>query len=142
MKDDNFKGTQLTSPLAKARGHGSAKSGTHHWWMVKVTSAILVPLTLWFFLSIICMIAGGADYFDIIRWIQKPWVTGLMIAFLAVNFYHAAIGGVEIIVDYVHHRFCQVSSIVLYQTLCAAGGLASIVAVLYIAFRLNVNVIA
>ncbi|HEY1097054.1 MAG TPA: succinate dehydrogenase, hydrophobic membrane anchor protein [Alphaproteobacteria bacterium] len=128
--------TKIASPLAKARGHGSAKSGTEHWWMVKVTSVILIPLTLWFFLNLMCLISTGAVYEDVIAWIQKPYVTGLMIAFLAVNFYHAAIGGVEVILDYVSHRGAQVASIMLYNILCAAGGLASIIAVLYIAFRM------
>lgn len=132
----------IASPLAKARGHGSGKTGTHHWWMVKVTAVILIPLTLWFFFSMMCLIATGAVYTDVIAWIQNPVNTGLMIAFLAVNFYHAAIGGVEIIIDYVHNRFAQVASILIYNVLCAAGGLAGIIAVLYIAFRLNLNVIA
>ncbi len=138
MSDDNFKGNTITSPLAKARGHGSAKSGTHHWWMIKVTSIILIPLTLWFFLSVVHLIATGAGYADAINWIRKPVVTGLMIAFLAVNFYHAAIGGLEIIIDYVHQRFAQVLAIILYYIVCTAGGLAGIIAVLYIAFRTRI----
>jgi succinate dehydrogenase / fumarate reductase membrane anchor subunit len=138
MSDDNFKGNRITSPLAKARGHGSAKTGTGHWWMIKVTSVLLIPLTLWFFLNLVQLIATGADYVDAVNWIQKPYVTGLLIAFLAINFYHAAIGGFEIIVDYVHHRFYQVMGIILYYTLCAAGGLAGIIAVLTIAFRTRI----
>jgi succinate dehydrogenase / fumarate reductase membrane anchor subunit len=129
---------KISSPLAKARGHGSAKTGTDHWWMIKVTSVLLIPLTLWFFVSLMNLIATGAAYADVILWLQKPYVTGLMIAFLIVNFYHAAIGGVEIIIDYVHHRFCQVCTIILYNTVCAAAGLAGVIAVLYIAFRLSV----
>ena len=135
--NDHLKGHTLSSPLGKARGHGSAKSGTHHWWMVKLTSVLMIPLTLWFFLSLMKLIGTGAPYADTIRWLQTPWVAGLMIAFLAVNFYHAAIGGVEIIIDYVHQRFAQVAAIMFYYTLCAAGGLASIMAVLYIAFRMT-----
>jgi succinate dehydrogenase / fumarate reductase membrane anchor subunit len=128
--------SSIQSPLAKARGHGSAKTGADHWWMVKVTSVILIPLTLWFFLSIVQFIGTGAAYEDVITWLQKPYVAGLMIAFLAVNFYHAAIGGVEVIMDYVHHSLALPIAIILYKTACAAGGLAAILSVLYIAFRM------
>ena len=38
----------LRSPLGKVRGLGSAKNGTHHWWMQKVSAVALVPLTIWF----------------------------------------------------------------------------------------------
>jgi succinate dehydrogenase / fumarate reductase membrane anchor subunit len=128
--------SSLRSPLAKARGHGSAKTGTDHWWLLKVTAVVLIPLTLWFFLSMVQFIATGAAYNDVIAWLQTPWVAGLMIAFLAMNFYHAALGGVEVILDYVPHHLTQIIAVMLYQVLCAAGGLASILSVLYIAFRM------
>ena len=38
----------LQSPLGKALGRGSAKSGVSHWWSQRVTAVELVPLTLWF----------------------------------------------------------------------------------------------
>jgi succinate dehydrogenase / fumarate reductase membrane anchor subunit len=126
----------IQSPLAKARGHGSAKTGADHWWMIKVSSIVLIPLTLWFFISMMQFISTGAAYDDVIAWLQKPYVTGLMIAFLAVNFYHAAIGGVEVIMDYVNHKLALPIAIILYKSACAAGGLAAILSVLYIAFRM------
>ena len=35
------------SPLAKVRGLGSAKTGTSHWWMQRVTAVALIPLSFW-----------------------------------------------------------------------------------------------
>ena len=32
----------LRSPLGRARGLGSAKDGTHHWWAQRVTAVALV----------------------------------------------------------------------------------------------------
>ena len=43
----------LKTPLGQVRGLGSARSGTHHWWMQRVTAVALVPLTLWFILSLV-----------------------------------------------------------------------------------------
>lgn len=37
------------TPLAKARGLGSAKSGTRHWWMQRVTAVALIPLSFGLF---------------------------------------------------------------------------------------------
>jgi succinate dehydrogenase / fumarate reductase membrane anchor subunit len=41
------------SPLARALGLGSAKSGVRHWRAERVTAVALVPLCLWFAASII-----------------------------------------------------------------------------------------
>ena len=42
----------LRTPLARARGLGSAKDGTHHFWVQRLTAVALIPLTIWFALSI------------------------------------------------------------------------------------------
>ena len=36
----------LRTPLARAKGLGSAKEGVHHWWAQRVTAIALVPLAL------------------------------------------------------------------------------------------------
>ena len=43
----------IRTPLGFVRGLGSAKDGTHHWWMQRVTSVALVPLILWFVISLL-----------------------------------------------------------------------------------------
>ncbi|MBT3535965.1 MAG: succinate dehydrogenase, hydrophobic membrane anchor protein, partial [Rhodospirillaceae bacterium] len=35
----------LRTPLARARGLGSAKDGTHHFWVQRLTAVALIPLT-------------------------------------------------------------------------------------------------
>jgi len=35
----------LRTPLARVRGLGSAKGGTHHFWIQRLTAIALVPLT-------------------------------------------------------------------------------------------------
>ena len=44
---------RFRAPLANVRGHGSAREGTHHFWMQRLTAVALVPLTLWFVASLI-----------------------------------------------------------------------------------------
>lgn len=55
------------SPLARALGLGSAKSGVQHWWTERITAVALVPLCLWFVVSVIAHV--GNDYAVFIAWI-------------------------------------------------------------------------
>ncbi len=43
----------MRTPLGRVRGLGSAKNGTHHWWMQRVTAVALVPLVVWFVASLV-----------------------------------------------------------------------------------------
>ncbi len=45
----------MRSPLARVRGLGSAKDGTAHWWAQRLTALALVPLTVWFCISVIAL---------------------------------------------------------------------------------------
>ena len=53
---------RLKSPLAKARGHGSAHHGAEHWLHQKITALANVPLILWLVWSIVKM--KGATYVE------------------------------------------------------------------------------
>ena len=39
--------SDLQTPLKRARGLGSAKDGTHHFIVQRITALALVPLSLW-----------------------------------------------------------------------------------------------
>lgn len=90
----------LRSPLGKVRGLGSAKSGTHHWWMQKVTAIALIPLTVWFVSSVVQM--TQADYATVVKWMSSPVVAVLMMLFIVTGIYHLKLGLQVIIEDYIH----------------------------------------
>ena len=50
----------IRTPLGRARGMGSAKTGTDHWWAQRVTALALIPLVIWFVVSMIAV--TGADH--------------------------------------------------------------------------------
>ena len=43
----------MRSQLGRARGLGAAHSGVHHWWLERVTSIALIPLTIWFVVAVL-----------------------------------------------------------------------------------------
>ncbi len=45
----------MRTPLGKVRGLGSAKEGTGHFWMQRLTAIALVPLTLFFVFLVISL---------------------------------------------------------------------------------------
>ena len=68
------------SPLGRARGLGSAKEGTHHFWVQRVTAVALIPLTLWFVFSLARL--PSVDYDVVHWWVAAPSVAIALVLFL------------------------------------------------------------
>ena len=118
----------LRTPLGRARGLGSAKEGTHHWWAQRLTAIALIPLCFWFIYSIICM--TGMDHDAVINWIKSPIVTTLLLLFIVSLFYHAQLGMQVVIEDYIDCEVLKITSIILNKFVMLFAGLVSIVAIL------------
>ena len=48
----------LKTPLGRVRGLGSARSGTHHFWLQRLTGAAMVPLTIAFVVATWAVLLG------------------------------------------------------------------------------------
>lgn len=116
------------TPVARFRGLGSAKEGVRNWWMQRLTAVALVPLSLWFVVSILSMI--GADHATVSQWVGSPLVTVLLILFIVALFYHAQLGMQEIIEDYVHTEWLKVTSGIVLKFAAILLGIVCAVAVL------------
>lgn len=123
--------TTLRSPLGRVRGLGSARSGTHHWWLQRVTSALLLPLTIWFALS--ATLLAGASYAETVAWIARPHNAVLLLATIGLSFHHFAAGMQVILEDYVNQEWLRMGAILAVKTISALLALASALAVLRIA---------
>ena len=121
----------MRSPLGHARGLGSAKEGSHHFWMQRLTAIALIPLTLWFVFSVARL--SGADYGMVTRWVATPWVAVTLVLFLAALLYHSMLGVQVVIEDYVHHEGLKLTGLVLMKFAHLAVAAASIFAVLKVA---------
>lgn len=119
---------KFRTPLNQVRGLGSAKEGTHHWWMQRLTAVALVPLSIWFVASLVSM--ADADYFTVVAWLRSPLVTVLLLCLIWALFYHAQLGVQVVLEDYVHTEWLKIASIVGLKFAAAVLGLASAIAVL------------
>lgn len=121
----------MRSPLARAMGLGSAKSGVEHWWAERVSAVALVPLTLWF---VACIIAHtGSDHATFIAWLRTPIASILMILLLVALFHHTALGLQVVIEDYIHSGV-KFAAVVAVRLGCFALAVTGIMATLQIAF--------
>jgi succinate dehydrogenase / fumarate reductase membrane anchor subunit len=86
------------TPLSTVHGLGSAKSGTTHWWMQRVTAVALIPLSFWliYFLGL----SLTAPYQQTVTWLATPFNSVCIVAWIIAAFYHAALGLQVVIEDY------------------------------------------
>jgi len=118
------------TPLGRVRGLGSAKEGTHHWWLQRVTAIALVPLTLWFVISVIGLI--GKPYPAVAGWIGNPLVSVFLILLLLATFWHAYLGLQVVIEDYVHSEAVKITMLLLVKFACFILGAGATYSILLI----------
>ena len=67
----------LRSDLGRVKGLGSAKEGVQHWRLQRLTALALLPLTLWFVMSLLCVFQGS--HAEVVQWIGQPHITRLVL---------------------------------------------------------------
>jgi len=124
--------SDLRTPLSRARGLGSAKDGLHHWWVQRLTAVALIPLVVWFAVSLVML--SSADYDAARAWIGSPVVMVLLILTVVIGLHHAQLGMQVVIEDYVHSEGLKLASIIAVRFIAVFFGLAATVAILRIGF--------
>jgi succinate dehydrogenase / fumarate reductase membrane anchor subunit len=122
----------LRSPVGRVLGLGSAKDGTGHWWAQRVSAVALIPLTLWFLLSLLAL--PTLDYATVRAWLSVPLSGLLAVLLVAVLTYHSYLGTTVVIEDYVHGAGSKILSLLLLKFLYVLVGGAGIFAILHVAF--------
>ena len=121
----------LRSPLSRVLGYGSAKEGTDHWWMQRVTAVALVLLGGWFLVSF----AGlqGYSLGEVTAWVRRPMNAIVLLLGSVTLAYHSLLGIQVVIEDYVHGPALKVFSLILNKFAHAFLALAAVLAVLNVA---------
>lgn len=122
----------MRNPLARVRGLGSARDGTHHWWVERLTAVALIPLTVWFVISILAHL--GAGWIEAREWIGRPLPAVLLIATIVATFHHAQLGLQVIVEDYVHQHGAKLAALLAIKGAAFLLGLLAVFSVLKIAF--------
>jgi succinate dehydrogenase / fumarate reductase, membrane anchor subunit len=124
--------TDMRTPLGRVRGLGSAREGTIHFWRQRLTAIANVPLVLFMVGLMVALV--GAPYEDVRATLANPFVTLVVILFLVSVLYHMKLGMQIVIEDYVHGEGAKVALIALNTFFPLVIGVASIFALLNIAF--------
>ncbi|MDF1599442.1 succinate dehydrogenase, hydrophobic membrane anchor protein [Mesorhizobium sp. YIM 152430] len=124
--------TDMRTPLGRVRGLGSAREGTMHFWRQRLTAIANVPLVLFMVGLMVALV--GAPYEDVRATLANPFVTLVVILFFVSVLYHMKLGMQIVIEDYVHGEGAKVALIALNTFFPLVIGVASIFALLNIAF--------
>ena len=123
---------KMRTQLSNVRGLGSAKSGTGHFWMQRLTAIALIPLTLWFVAALASM--GSVGYAVAVEWVKSPITAVLLLALIAATFHHMQLGLQVIVEDYVHVEWLKIASLIVMKCGSVLLGFAAAFAVLKVAF--------
>ncbi|MBL6936331.1 MAG: succinate dehydrogenase, hydrophobic membrane anchor protein [Alphaproteobacteria bacterium] len=121
----------LETPLHRVEGLGSSHSGVSHFWRERVSGAALIPLGIWFAVSILGL--AGGHYVSVLTFFSRPLNGILMAAFVVISLYHLVLGLQMVIDDYVHSPGGKVVLMLAARAFALACGALSLYALLEIA---------
>lgn len=122
----------IRTPLARVRGLGSAKDGTAHFWWIRVTSVLLIALTVHAVALAVSLV--GTDYAITRASLARPMNAIPLLLLILAGVYHMWLGMQVIIEDYVHSEGPKVGWLMLNWIFCALVGVTCIFAVLKLSF--------
>jgi succinate dehydrogenase / fumarate reductase, membrane anchor subunit len=122
----------MRTPLAEVRGRGSAKAGTGHFWMQRVTAIANIPLVVFVVYFIIAHL--GVTRAEVAASIANPFVAVVLaLAFVSI-LWHMRLGLQVVIEDYVHGTAAKFAALLFNTFFTAALGVAALYAILKLSF--------
>ena len=122
----------MSTPLARVRGLGAAKSGTDHFWRQRLTAVANVPLTIAFVLILVSLL--GRNHAFAAQTLGSPLVAIIMLLFILSITTHMRIGMQVVIEDYVHDEPHRLILLMLNTFFSLAVALASAYGILKLSF--------
>ncbi|MDQ0304441.1 succinate dehydrogenase, hydrophobic membrane anchor protein [Ancylobacter polymorphus] len=125
-------GSSMRTPRRRVAGLGSARSGTGHFWLQRLTAIgnlllILIALP-------IVIAAAGQEQAQVVAIIGHPLVAIVLLLLLFSICFHMRIGMQVVIEDYVHTEGLKVLALIANTFFTIAVGSAGAFAVLKISF--------
>ena len=119
------------TPLSRARGLGSAKSGVGRFIGERVTSVALIFLTIWAVSSALTLSKGG--YGDAVHWLGSPINAALLSLLVIVGFFHMRVGMSVIIEDYIGRPTTRALLLLANAFACWGGTALTVICILKVA---------
>ena len=120
--------SEMRTPLSRVRGLGSAKKGTEHFWLQRVTALANIPLTVFFVSAMVAH--AGADYLTVKAFLSRPIVALVMLLLILSMVWHMRLGLQIVIEDYIHDHTVKILALILNTFFALAVGTASVLAIL------------
>ena len=121
----------MSTPLARVRGLGSAKSGLHHWWHQRVSAVAMVGLVTWVVFLVFSL--AEADYHTALDVLGHPAHAIVMVLFVAVGLWHASLGLQVVLEDYVANEVVRLIAILAVKMAASVIAALAIFSVLKVA---------
>jgi succinate dehydrogenase / fumarate reductase membrane anchor subunit len=122
----------MSTPLARVRGLGSARSGTEHFWLQRLTAVANIPLSIAFVVVVVALL--GRNHAAVVQILGSPLIAVIMLLFILSVTTHMRIGMQVIIEDYVHEEKSKLALIVLNTFYAITVALVAAFAILKLAF--------
>jgi succinate dehydrogenase / fumarate reductase membrane anchor subunit len=123
----------MSTPLSRVRGLGSAKAGTRDFWIQRLTAAANVPLALFLVASLVAL--TGAEYATVRSYLGNPLVATPMLLLVLSGTWHMRIG-MQVILRLHSQRGAQSGLVGVEQFLfCSRRNRPSVYAVLKIGIQ-------
>jgi len=123
----------LKSPLGRALGLGSSGTGTEQWLGQRLSAIALVPLTLWFALSLLAF--PTLDFYAVTAWVSAPLHAVLLVLLVMALVYHSSLGTQVVVEDYVNAPGQRTLTLIILRLVHIALAVTGILAVFLIATR-------
>lgn len=91
----------METALKKVKGLGTANNGVGHWWLQRLTAIALIPLILWFVITLLSIISANQP---VIILLTKKLSIVIFVILLIVSLLHSTLGVKVIIEDYIHNK--------------------------------------
>lgn len=120
----------LKSPVGRVLGLGAAGEGPGHWWAQRLSAVAVLPLTLWFVISVVRV--GAGDYYAVDAWLSEPVNALLAVLLVIAATTHSSLGTQVVAEDYISApgpRTVVLGLLRLAHVALAAGGVLAVVIV-------------
>ena len=122
------------TPLGRVLGLGSAKSGTEHWWVQRVTAIAGIPLVIFLIGFVLAHI--GATRAEVVASLSNPLVAILLALTLINLLWHMKLGLQVVIEDYIHTPRNKFAALLFNSFFTVVMGVAALYAILKMSFGL------